>query len=110
MKNLNYKNYIANIEFSAEDEAFIGRIAGIQDIVTFHGESVTELKQAFQEAVDFYLETCAAKGVAPNKPFSGNLMLRVPKDVHAKIAAIADANHTSINQWVIGALEKAIGV
>ena len=110
MKNLGYKNYVANIEFSAEDEAFIGRIAGIQDIVTFHGESVSELKIAFQEAVDFYLETCAAKGISPNKPFSGNLMLRVPKEVHAKIASLADANNKSINQWVIGALEKAIGV
>ena len=107
MSMMNYKGYGASIEYSQEDEAFIGRILGIVDIITFHGESVDELRTAFHEAVDFYLETCAAKGVEPNKPFSGNLMLRVPKEVHAQIAMAANANHKSINQWASEALASA---
>lgn len=63
MKNMEYKGYIARIEFSAEDECFVGRIAGIRDIITFEGESVKKLRAAFQEAVDFYLETCEELGI-----------------------------------------------
>jgi len=59
MKNvITYKGYAARIEFSAEDECFVGHIAGIRDVVGFHGESVAELKSAFEEAVDDYLKTC----------------------------------------------------
>jgi predicted HicB family RNase H-like nuclease len=56
---------------------FVGHIAGIKDVVGFHGESVTELRAAFEEAVTDYLETCAKLGRAPQKPYSGNLSLRL---------------------------------
>lgn len=58
MKNtIYYKSYAARIEYSDEDGCFIGHIAGISDIVGFHGDSVSELHIAFEEAVDDYLET-----------------------------------------------------
>ena len=56
MKNMTYKGYAASIEYS-DDEYFISHIAGIKDRVRFHDESVIELKNAFHEAVDDYLET-----------------------------------------------------
>ena len=59
MSVMNYKGYAARIEYSEEDGLFIGHIAGIRDIVGFHGESVQELRNAFEEAVTDYLETCA---------------------------------------------------
>ena len=52
---MTYKGYAAWIDYSEEDGVFIGRIAGIRDIVTFHGASVDEIRAAFHEAVDFYL-------------------------------------------------------
>lgn len=55
---MTFKGYAARIEYSDEDFCFIGRIAGINDVVGFHAESVTELKAAFEEAVDDYLDTC----------------------------------------------------
>ncbi len=62
MKPMTYKNYTARIEYSDEDECFVGRVIGIRDIITFHGESVAEIRQAFQEAVNFYLETHSKRG------------------------------------------------
>jgi predicted HicB family RNase H-like nuclease len=56
---MSYKGYSAHIVYSDEDECFVGHIAGISDIVGFHGESVAELRTAFVEAVDDYLATCA---------------------------------------------------
>lgn len=55
---MKYKEYADRIEYSDEDECFVGHIAGIRDVVGFHGESVSELKSAFEETVDDYLATC----------------------------------------------------
>ena len=77
MKNvLEYKGYKARIEFDADDGCFIGHIAGINDVIGFHGESVTEMRSAFIEAVDDYIETCRAIGKEPEKPYSGKVMFR----------------------------------
>ena len=56
---LSHRSYRARVEFDAEDGLFFGRIAGIRDGVSFHADSVPALVQAFQEAVDDYVETCA---------------------------------------------------
>ena len=37
MKPMTYKGYAARIEYSDEDELFVGRVVGIRDIITFHG-------------------------------------------------------------------------
>jgi len=67
--------------------------------VGFHGDSVEEVRAAFHEAVDHYLESCAARGVAPKKPYSGRLMIRVQPEVHAKAAMTAAAAGKSLNTW-----------
>ncbi len=107
MKPMNYKGYYARVEFDPEDHIFIGHVIGIRDVVGFHGVSVTELETAFQEAVDNYLVACKKLGQPPNKPYSGNLMLRVPAEVHASVAAKAKASGKSINQWATVVLEAA---
>ncbi|HLF89860.1 MAG TPA: type II toxin-antitoxin system HicB family antitoxin [Anaerolineales bacterium] len=99
MKTMNYKGYSAKIEYSDEDKCFIGHIAGIKDVVGFHGESVAELRDAFEEAVEDYLETCARLNRTPQKPYSGKLMLRIPPDIHAAVAIAAEVSGKSINQW-----------
>ena len=107
MNAIKYKGYFAKVEFDPEDHIFIGHIIGIRDVVGFHGESVIELEKAFQESVDNYLDACIKLDQKPNKPYSGNLMLRIPAEVHAAVAATAEANGKSINQWAAGVLENA---
>lgn len=65
---LQYKGYYASVNFSAEDEVFFGKILGIDDLVTFEGASVKDLKKAFHEAVEDYLETCKKMDKEPNLP------------------------------------------
>lgn len=101
MADMEYKGYKARIEFDAHDRIFVGHIAGINDIVGFHGASVSELEQAFYESVDEYLAHCQKTGKAPNKPYSGRIMLRVPPELHADMAAHAAASGKSLNQWLI---------
>ena len=107
MKGINYKGYYAKIEFDPEDHIFVGRIIGIRDVIGFHGESVTELESAFQEAVNNYLVACAKLRQEPNKSYSGNLMLRIPAEIHAAVASSAEVSGKSINQWAASVLDKA---
>jgi predicted HicB family RNase H-like nuclease len=104
MGTMTYKGYAARIEYSEEDESFVGHIAGIRDVVGFHGDSVAELKTAFEEAVDDYLATCEKVGKAPQKPYSGKFMLRVAPEVHAHAATMAEARGLSLNAWAAEAL------
>ncbi len=108
MNVMRYKGYFAKIEYSDEDECFIGRVQGINDIITFHGESIAELHKEFNESIDFYLETCRERGEEPNKPYSGNLMLRIAPGLHAEVAMTAKLQGKSINQWTSQILEEAL--
>jgi len=107
MKAMQYKGYAARIEYSDEDKCFIGHIAGINDIVGFHGDSVDSLWTAFKEAVDDYLETCEQAGITPRRPYSGKIMLRISPELHAEIAMKAEADGKSLNQWAAETLAFA---
>ena len=107
MNTMTYKGYAAKIDYSEDDGCFVGHIAGIRDVVGFHGDSVEGLRVAFQDAVDDYLETCEKIGKKPQKAYSGNLMLRVPAEVHESIAVAAEVSGKSINQWAAEALSEA---
>ena len=104
---MSYKGYSARIEFSSEDDCFIGHIAGIKDIVGFHAESVNELKKAFVESVEDYLEVCKESNKEPQIPYSGKLMLRLPPETHAAVATAAQLSGKSINQWATETLDQA---
>ena len=68
MTNLmNYKGYIGTIEYTEEDGVLFGKLAGIRDSVSYHADSIHELKKVFEESVDDYLEFCRADGKEPNK-------------------------------------------
>ena len=104
MNVMNYRGYAARVEYSDEDELLIGHVAGIKDIIGFHAESVSQLRAAFHEAVDDYLETCEKLGREPQKTYSGKLSLRLEPRLHAQVAAQAELAHKSINQWVCDTL------
>jgi len=107
MKTMQHKGYAARIEYSDEDKCFVGHIAGIRDVVGFHGETVDELRAAFEEAVEDYLETCERAGLSPQRPYSGKVMLRLSPELHAEIAMKAEASGKSLNQWAAETLAFA---
>jgi predicted HicB family RNase H-like nuclease len=107
MNTLTYKGYISRVEFDERDNILVGRLLGIGDSVSFHADNVTELRTAFEEAVDDYIATCAKLGKSAEKPASGNVMLRVPPDVHSAALIAAQAKGMSLNKWAADALERA---
>ena len=107
MDVLRHDGFAARIEFDAEDEIFVGRLAGIDDVVSFHADSVEGLKAAFHEAVADYVATCEKIGKQPEKPYSGNVMFRVAPELHARAALAAQLSGKSLNQWAEETLRSA---
>lgn len=108
MNTMTHKGYAARVEYSEDDECFVGHIAGIRDAVGFHGESVAELRAAFEEAVDDYLATCAKLGREPNHPYSGQFRLRLKPELHARAAIAAETGGKSLNTWVSEVIERSV--
>ena len=105
---MNYKGFAAKIEFSADDNVFVGRLVGIDDIVVFEAETVEGLNKAFQEAVDFHIEVCKKTGKKVKKSYSGKLLFRLPDKLHAEIAEAATRRGKSINEWGREVFETAL--
>jgi predicted HicB family RNase H-like nuclease len=108
MNTMTHKGYAARVEYSEEDSCFVGHIVGIRDVIGFHGESVAELRAAFEEAVDDYLETCRRLNQEPNHPYSGQFRLRLSPELHARAAMVAETKGKSLNAWVSDAIERSI--
>ena len=106
---MSYKGYSARIDYDDEDGIFVGRIAGIRDGVSFHADSVAELREAFHEAVEDYLETCARIGKEPQKAFSGQMMFRVKPELHRRAVVAAELAGKSLNQWAEEVIGRAVG-
>lgn len=102
---MQYNSYTARVELDEDAGLFHGQVLGIRDVVTFQGESVNELVQAFHDSVDDYLEFCKERGEEPDKPFSGNFLVRVSPELHRAASIEAEVSGVSLNQWVSKAIE-----
>ncbi|MGC4100780.1 type II toxin-antitoxin system HicB family antitoxin [Ferruginibacter sp.] len=105
---LQYKDYFASIHYAAADEVFIGKIIGINDLVSFEGTSVRELKRAFKEAVDDYLDTCMELGKEPDKTYKGSFNVRIPSELHRQAAIVSALKNMSLNDFVRYAIDFTI--
>ena len=105
---LTYEGYLGTVLFSAEDEVFYGEVYGINDLVTFEGKSVKELKRSFEESIDDYLESCKELGKQPNKIFKGSFNIRISRELHRKAALISTKKNISLNDFVKKAIAYAV--
>jgi predicted HicB family RNase H-like nuclease len=105
---MEYKGYSAKVEFDSDANIFHGEVINLRDVITFEGETVKELKQAFQDSVDDYLDFCAQRGEAPEKPYSGKFVIRVEPELHKNITIEARKAGKSLNVWISDAIYKAL--
>ena len=107
MNTMTYKGYTARVEYDERDNIFAGRILGIRGIISFHGETVTELREEFELAIKDYLADCKERGINSEKPASGKLLLRVTPEIHGRALVAAQAAGKSLNQWATEVLQRA---
>ncbi|MCF7974918.1 MAG: type II toxin-antitoxin system HicB family antitoxin [Phycisphaerae bacterium] len=105
---MEYKGYTAKVDFDDEASIFHGEVLNLRDVITFQGETVQELKQAFHDSVDDYLEFCEARGDSPEKPYSGKFIVRVEPELHKVMAVLARLSKKSLNAWVHDALAEVV--
>lgn len=109
MGQLKYKGYIGSVEYSEEDNCLYGKVLGMnKDLISYEGDTVADLKKDFEGAIDDYLASCKDRGVEPRKPFSGKLNLRMPSELHSRVAAMAANTGTTINDFINKAIVKEI--
>ena len=105
---MTYKGYMGRVAFDDEAGIFHGEVINLRDVITFQGTTVQELRQAFQDSVDDYLEFCAQRGEEAEKPFSGKFVVRVSPDVHRELFAKARLVDKSLNSLVSEVLQAAV--
>lgn len=109
MKNvLIYKEFIGSVNYSTDDNVFFGKVEGINDLVSFEGTSVQELKEAFEYMIDEHIKDCEEEGIPLIKSYRGNLNIRLNPETHKDASLKAIMKGISLNQFIQNAVEKAI--
>ena len=83
MKTMTYRGYTAEIIYSDEDECFVGHVVDPgDDIISFHGDTDEELREAFENVVDLHIKVKEQPENPPRKHFAGRLLSRLRQAFH----------------------------
>lgn len=109
MNKLEYKGYYGSIEYSVKDNCLYGKVMDMpKDLISYEGNTASELYEDFKGAVDDYLELCKNNGRKPHKSYSGTLNIRIPSDIHCRVATAATSKGTSISSFILNSIEKEL--
>lgn len=106
---LSYKNYNGTVEYSKEDHCLFGKVVGIKSLLSYEGDSVSQLEQDFQNVIDEYLEDCKERNIEPEQPYKGTFNVRISPELHRNIAEYAIEHGKSLNAAVEEAIGKMVG-
>jgi predicted HicB family RNase H-like nuclease len=108
MNLMTFDGFSARIEYDSDTDLFRGEILGLNGGADFYGANPEELRQEFKRSLDVFLEVCKEKGIEPRKQFSGRFNLRIPPELHERLAMAAQAQGKSLNSLAQEALEKSV--
>jgi predicted HicB family RNase H-like nuclease len=97
MNVMTLDGYNAKIEYDSETDMFRGEILGLTGGADFYGRNPKELRAEFKKSLEVFLQVCRDKGIEPRRSFSGRFNLRIPPDLHEKLAIVAQAEGKSLN-------------
>ena len=105
---ITYKDFIGSVHFAAEDRVFYGKIEGINDLITFEGETVKQLEEGFKFMVDEHIRDCKKNNLPVEKSYKGNLNIRLAPELHKKAAHNAALRGISLNQYINEAIRNTL--
>ena len=110
MNTMHYKGYIGSIEVSEADNCLYGKVIDLPagTAITFEGETVSDLRIDFENAVDDYLEYCKENNIQPRKSYSGTLNIRISPDTHCRLAMLAQRYGVTLNALIKSTLDKQV--
>ena len=108
MNLMNVDGYHAKNDYDEETDQFRGEILGLSGGADFYGSSPEELRREFKKSLDVFLEVCKEQGIKPRRHFSGKFNLRIPPELHEKLAMTAEAQGKSLNTLAQEALQRSV--
>jgi predicted HicB family RNase H-like nuclease len=105
---LEYKRYIAQLNFDLEDGIIIGKVTNTKDIISFHASNLPDIKQAFKDIIDTYLKACEEESIEASKPYSGKFNLRITPDLHRELSIEAAQEGVSLNDLTEQLLKSSL--
>ncbi|MCY3906267.1 MAG: type II toxin-antitoxin system HicB family antitoxin [Anaerolineaceae bacterium] len=113
---IEYKGYIADIEYDDSVNMLHGRVAnsGPYSIADCLASDIEGLKREFAISIDIYLASCVEDGVEPLPPeplgefLSERLHLRLDETLLGRVAQAARDSDQSLEHWVAQALERSL--
>lgn len=108
MTTMHHDGYVATIDLDEEAGLFHGEVVNTRDVLTFQGRTLDELRAAFADTIADYIEWCRERGKEPERPYSGNFMVRLSPELHRRIAVAAARSGKSINGYVTETLEHVL--
>ena len=109
MKNtMKYKNYVAKVEYSAEDDELVGMVINTsRHGISFSGKTVSQAKKHMVDTIESYLINCKELNISPEKPYSGRISFRTTPKEHALLVEASRKNNAdSLNNWMNKVLTK----
>jgi predicted HicB family RNase H-like nuclease len=108
MNLMTVDGYHAKIEYDEELDLFRGEILGLNGGADFYGKNPKELRAEFRKSLQVFLDVCKEKGIEPRRQFSGKFNLRIPPELHERLAIEAQAQGKSINSLAQEALQERV--
>ena len=108
MNVMSVDGYNAKIEYDPDTDMFRGEILGLSGGADFYGKNPKELRSEFRKSLEVFLAVCREKGIAPRRSFSGKFNLRIPPELHERLAIVAQAEGKSINTVAQEALQVRV--
>ena len=98
-----YKNYTASIEYSNEDECYVGEVVGMTNhTIVFGGNTIEEAHSAFKEMIDYYLNDCKDTATEPEVPTV--ISISLPTDLYIEASEKAERKGLTVRKLIAEAV------
>jgi predicted HicB family RNase H-like nuclease len=105
---MTYKGFVGKVEVDEEENELHGVVINANSMITFVGKTVAQTRKSLAESIEVYLRYCADRGIKPDKPYSGKILLRVTPTLHATLVERAAEADKSLNEFAEDLLERAV--
>jgi len=102
------------VGWSEEDDSFVARVPALEGCVA-HGATEAKAAVEAKAAAELMLSVMREDGDrippadADASTYSGNIRLRIPRSLHARLDALAAAEGVSLNQLMVSLLARGAG-
>ena len=100
----------ARIEYDAELHMPRGEILGLNGGAGFWGKNPKGRRAKFKKSLQVFYDVCREKGVEPRRSYSGKFNLRISRDLHEKLAIVAETEGKGINTLTQEAIRQRVAL